>query len=221
MMKSSRASRPGTVILSAALAALSACGPPAPTPDAARTQQSLAPQSAAPQTPPTQASPRPPAAPADEPNLCPGRRSPLPKPADFVNDYAKVVDEATEARLETRLAELKQSSGVEFAVVTVETTGGRDIFEYSLDVACGWGIGPKAGAPGGGLLLLVAVKDRNWRVQVSRQLEADLPAEVVKEFGDRMTQSFRRGEFGPGVETCVGDHIERLAGRGRAKAAGD
>lgn len=227
MMKPSRAQAAGKLLPAAriilsccALAALGACGPPAATADAAPKGQSLVPQ-ASPQSAAPQASPPPQASPTAAPNLCHGRTSPLPKPTGFVNDYAKVIDAATEKRLETKLTELKKSSGVEFAVVTVETTGGCNVFEYSLDLARAWGVGPKTGQPGGGLLLLVAVKDRTWWVQVSRQLEADLPDEVVKEFGERMAGRFRRGEFGPGIEGCVADHITRLAGRGRAKAAGD
>ena len=61
------------------------------------------------------------------------------------------------------LTELRNRSEIEFAVVTVETTGGQPIFDYSLDVARGWGIGPKDSSKGGGLLLMLAVKDRQCR----------------------------------------------------------
>ena len=185
----------------AALAVLCACGPPAGTRSEQAARQSLVQQ------------PSPSPQPSGGQSLCRGRQSPLPRPDGFVNDFAKVIDDETQARLESKLTQLKDSSGVEFAVVTVETTGGRDIFDYSLDVACGWGVGPPAGGRGGGLLLLAAVKDRKWRVQVGRSLEADLPDDVVKGFGDRMAESFRRGEYGPGIEGCVEDHINRLAGK--------
>ena len=203
-MKSSRASRPTILLASTALLALCACRASVATQDAAAPQKNLAP-------PQTQQRQQP--SPPGKPDLCKGRHSPLPAPAGFVNDFAGVIDGETEARLESRLSELEDSSGVEFAVATVETTAGRDIFDYSLDVACGWGVGPPAGGRGGGLLLLAAVKDRKWRVQVGRSLEAELPDEVVKGFGDRMAESFKRGEYGPGIEGCVEDHIERLAGK--------
>jgi uncharacterized membrane protein YgcG len=151
-----------------------------------------------------------PARPA-RPNLCKGRQSPLPAPAGFVSDFAGVIDAPTERRLEARLAELKKSAAVEFAVVTVETTGGRDIFDYSLDVACGWGVGPREAEPGGGVLLLVAARDRRWRVQVSGSLEAALPDEKVKEIGDRMAEHFKRGDFNAGVSSAVEEHAARLA----------
>jgi uncharacterized protein len=194
-----------TIFALAAFAALAcACRPSAATQDGATaTQQSLVSQKQpTPQQQPSPQSPRP--------NLCKGQKSPLPAPSGFVSDLAKVIDAEAEAKLESRLAEVKKSSGVEFAVVTVETTGGRDIFDYSLDVACGWGIGPGEGEPGGGVLLLVAVKDRRWRIQLSRSLEAALPDATVKEIGDRMAEHFRRGAFGEGITAAVEEHITRL-----------
>ena len=105
---------------------------------------------------------------------------------------------------------MKKSSGVEFAVATVETTAGRHIFDYSLDVACGWGVGPGEGEPGRGVLLLVATKDRKWRAQVSRGLEVTLPDGAVKEVGDRMVEHFKRGDFGAGITAAVEEHAARL-----------
>lgn len=187
-----------------------ACGSSVATRDgAAVAQQSLAAQQQSQQQRPQQ-QPRP--------NLCRGQTSPLPAPKSFVSDLAKVIDAEAETKLESRLSEVKKSSGVEFAVVTVETTGGRDIFDYTLDVACGWGVGPGEGEPGGGILLLVATRDRRWRIQVSRSLEAALPDEVVKEIGDRMAEHFKRGDFGKGIAAAVEDHAARLAPNAKADA---
>src|ERR1700754_238569 len=74
-------------------------------------------------------------------NIVPKVESPLPPPTGFVNDYANVLDGESKGRLESALKELRDKSDVEFALVTVETTGGQPIFDYSLAVAKGWGIG--------------------------------------------------------------------------------
>src|SRR5687767_6232443 len=71
--------------------------------------------------------------------------SPLPTPTGPVNDYAGVLDEPTKAALNQRLTEYQRTSGVEFAVAIVRTTGEREIFDYSLAVARGWGVGSKEG----------------------------------------------------------------------------
>ncbi len=70
-------------------------------------------------------------------------QSPLPQPTGYVNDYAGVVDGATKARLETTLGNLDRQQQIQFSVVTVDTTGGQDVFDYSLAVARGWGIGTR------------------------------------------------------------------------------
>lgn len=188
-----------------ALVACSASRPPAD----AQQQQQLPPQQAGVAQPAN--APQGRTQPTPRPSLCKGQQSPLPAPDGFVSDSAKVIDAATKRRLEARLGELKKSTGVEFAVVTVETTGGRDIFDYSIDVACGWGIGPAEGQPGGGVLLLVAVKDHRWRIQVSRSLEATLPDDAVKEIGERMAAHFRQGDFGKGISVAAEEHVARLS----------
>src|SRR5260221_14140288 len=97
-------------------------------------------------------------------------QSSLPKPTGYVNDYAGVVDSATKERLETTLGNLDRQQQIQFSVVTVDTTGGQEIFDYSLAVARGWGIGSKD-TQKASLLLLVAIKDRKYFTQVSRHLE--------------------------------------------------
>ena len=58
-------------------------------------------------------------------------QSPLTQPTGYVNDYAGVVDSATKARLETTLGNLDRQQQIQFAVVTIDTTGGQEIFDYS------------------------------------------------------------------------------------------
>jgi uncharacterized membrane protein YgcG len=147
--------------------------------------------------------------------------SPLPPPEGFVSDLAEVIDDGTEVALEAKLKQLKARANIEVAVATVETTGGRDIFEYSLAVARGWGIGPPAGEKGGGVLLLLAVKDHKWRIQVSRSLEADITNEVAAEIGNAMTNALRKGQYDEAVTKCVDGLIEKLAERRGFPAKGD
>jgi uncharacterized protein len=101
--------------------------------------------------------------------------SPIPLPTPFtpIVDYASVIDADTKQKLESIYVNLKQRADIEFAVVTVDTTGDQDIFDYSLAVARGWGIGSKEGEKNG-FLLLVAIKDRKYFTQVSDHLEGDL-----------------------------------------------
>ncbi|HEY0003787.1 MAG TPA: TPM domain-containing protein [Pyrinomonadaceae bacterium] len=135
--------------------------------------------------------------------------SPLPKPTGLVNDYAQVIDVESKRRLDRLLTGLLKRAEIGFVVATVETTGGQSVDDYSLAVARGW----KVGSKNGGILLLLAIKDRKWRIQVTRQLEGDLPDEEVAKFGQLMMPAAREGRYGEGVEKCARAIIERLAQR--------
>src|SRR5882762_641182 len=138
-------------------------------------------------------------------------QSPLPKPTGYVNDYAGVVDSSTKDRLETTLGNLDRQQQIQFSVVTVDTTGGQDIFDYSLAVARGWGIGAKD-AQKPSLLLLVAIQDRKYYTQVSRHLEGDLPDGLVGQIQrEQLVPAFRAGDYGQGLADTVVAYITTIA----------
>src|SRR5438132_7895825 len=140
-------------------------------------------------------------------------QSPLPKPTGYVNDYGGVIDSGTKERLETTLGNLDRQQQIQFAVVTVGTTGGQEIFDYSLAVARGWGIGSKD-TQKPSLLLLVAIQDRKYYTQVSRHLEGDLPDGLVGQIQrERLIPAFRAGEYGRGLEDTVNAYITTTAAR--------
>jgi uncharacterized protein len=140
-------------------------------------------------------------------------QSPLPKPTGYVNDYAGVIDSASHQRIETTLSNLDRQQQIQFSVVTVDTTGGQELFDYSLAVARGWGIGSKD-AQKPSLLLLVAVKDRKYFTQVSRHLEGDLPDGPVGQIQrEHLVPGFRAGEYGQGLSETVETYIATLASK--------
>jgi uncharacterized protein len=144
-----------------------------------------------------------------EPTPTPRASSRFPAPNGLVNDYANVIDGESRMRLETLLTKLKTKSNIEFAIVTIETTNGEPIFDYSLALAKEWGMGPKD-ASGGGILFLMAIKDRQWRLQVTRSLEKELPDDVCKKLGDESVPLYKKGDVAGGIEKYVIALIERL-----------
>lgn len=138
--------------------------------------------------------------------------SPLPAPTGFVNDYAGVIDAATKQQLEAKLKDLRDTSdpSVEIAVVVVDTTGGRDIFDYSLAVARGWGIGSKDD-DNPSALLLVAIKDRKYFTQISKDLEDELPDGLVGSLQRQyLVPEFRRGNYGKGISDTIDAYIATI-----------
>lgn len=147
----------------------------------------------------------------------PGRsraqESPLPPPTGYVNDFAGVIDQTNKARMETTLTNLDRQEQIQFAVVTVDSTNGRDIFEYSLAVARGWGLGSKDTSKPS-LLLLVAINDRKYQDQVSRHLEGDLPDGLTGQIKrEKLVPAFRAGDYGKGLEDTINSYIIELAAK--------
>ncbi len=135
---------------------------------------------------------------------------PLPEPFTPVVDNANVIDSQTRQRLEAIFLNLKQRADIEFAVVTVPTTGDQDIFNFSLAVARGWGIGSKEGEKNG-FLLLVAINDHKYFTQVSDHLEGDLPDGLVGQIQrERQVPQFRRGDYSKGIFDTVAAYVATL-----------
>jgi uncharacterized protein len=135
---------------------------------------------------------------------------PLPVPFNPIVDNANVIDADTRQRLEAIYLNLKERAQIEYAVLTVPTTGGQDIFDFSLAVARGWGIGPKGGDKAG-LLLVVAIQDRKYFTQVSDHLEGDLTDGGVGQIQrERLVPAFRQGNYSKGIFDTIQAYIATL-----------
>jgi uncharacterized protein len=143
--------------------------------------------------------------------------SPLPAPSGFVNDYAGVIDAQTKQRLETRLKEFKENTQppIEIGIAVIRTTGGRELQEYSLAVARGWGIGSKED-DNPSALLMVAIDDRKYFTQVSKDLEDELPDGVVGSLQRQfLVPEFKKGNYAKGISDTVEAYIATIEGRTR------
>ena len=139
--------------------------------------------------------------------------SPSPSPSPqlgYVADSAGIMDPSSRKQLETTLAALKQRDKIDFAVVTLESTGNQSARDYSLDLARDRNR-HISGNENGGILLLVAVNDHTWHVQVSRSLEDKLTDEILKSLSRPMTDSFRQKRYGEGIIKYVNAIISKLA----------
>lgn len=145
--------------------------------------------------------------------------SPLPAPTSPVNDYAGVIDDGIEAQLNQRIIEFRDKSNprVELAVAVVRTTEGRDIFEYSLAVARGWGIGSKQ-TDNPSALLFVAIDDRKYFTQVSRDLEDELPDGLVGNLQRQyLVPAFKQSNYTKGIADTIDAYIRTI----QAKQSGE
>lgn len=139
-------------------------------------------------------------------------QSPLPAPASPVMDYAGVLEPAGKAALERRIIEFRDKTNprVELAVAIVRTTGDRPIDMYSLAVARGWKIGSQED-DNPSALLFVAVDDRKYFTQISRDLEDELPDGLAGQLQRQyLVPAFRQRDFTKGVSDTIDAYIRTI-----------
>lgn len=121
-----------------------------------------------------------------------------PAPKTYVTDRAGVIDSAAEQRLTGLLQELEQKTTARIVVLTVNSTDGLDIHQFAFERADQWKFGRnRAGASA---LVVVAVKDRKYRIEVGYDWEGILPDGYVGQVGrDYFVPNFRAGNYGQGI----------------------
>jgi uncharacterized protein len=121
-------------------------------------------------------------------------QSPTPyKPQGYVNDFANVLSPTTRDQLTALCAEVDQKAHAQIGVVTVHSTNGQPIQDYTFDLATKWGIGPKQSNRG--VLILFAVNDHKYWTQVGYGLEPILPDGKVGGFGREAVPILRQGNY--------------------------
>lgn len=91
----------------------------------------------------------------------------------YVNDFAEVIDDAAEQEIFSRGVALADKTTAQVVAVTVDSTNGEEISEYALALGRSWGIGDED--KDNGILLLLAVEDREVYIAVGYGLEGALP----------------------------------------------
>lgn len=128
-----------------------------------------------------------------------------------VNDFASVVDAESAAKMDELIRSLQSASGDVVVVATIDTFQPYgDIREYAVTMFenHGRGIGQKG--KDNGLLILLAVKDRQVWVEVGYDLEEFITDGYAGELSRKvMVPEFRNGDYGAGLLAGV----TRIAGR--------
>ncbi len=91
------------------------------------------------------------------------------KPAGYVNDFAHKLDPAGERALEAYCANLERVTGVQMAIVLVDSLDDEPVEDVANRLYREWGIGKKG--TNEGLLILLSIKEHKSRVEVGYGLE--------------------------------------------------
>jgi uncharacterized protein len=137
----------------------------------------------------------------------------LPQLTQPVNDFARVIDPASAAALDSIVRSLENASGDVIVVATVETYAPyADIREYAVKLFENRGRGIGQRGRDNGLLVLLAVNEREVWVEVGYDLEQFITDGFAGETSRQyMVPEFRRGEYGAGLLAGVSRIASRIA----------
>jgi uncharacterized protein len=125
------------------------------------------------------------------------------KPSNYVVDLAGIIDNITESNLNSFLAQLEKKTTAQMVVLTIKSLEGESLEEFSINIAHDkWKLGQKD--KDNGVLFLIALNDRKYRVEVGYGLEGVLPDSLVGSIGrDFLVPFFRKGEYSKGIYTAT------------------
>src|SRR5215467_467075 len=131
------------------------------------------------------------------------------KPTGYVNDFAGVIDVESALAIRSLCEQIDQQTKAQIAVVTIRSTDGADIESYAVELFKAWGIGSKS--DNRGVLILLAVNDHHYRMEVGYGLEPILPDGKVGGFGREAVPLLRENQYGPALRLMTRRVAEVIA----------
>jgi uncharacterized protein len=134
----------------------------------------------------------------------------LPQPTDYVSDFAQVLSPEAKARLDSIAAQLDHSAAnAHLAVVTVHTLNGEEPADYANELEDHWKMGDKG--DNRYALVLLAVDDHKYRIEVGYGLEGILPDGKVGDIGRSMIPNLRANDYDGAMTLAVGQIAQVIA----------
>jgi uncharacterized protein len=142
------------------------------------------------------------------------------QPQKYVVDLAGIIDDATENRLNGYLQELEQKTTAQMIVLTIPSLNGESIEDFSIRIAHDkWKLGQKG--KDNGVLFLVSVKDRKYRIEVGYGLEGVLPDSLVGSLGRNiLVPYFKKGDYSDGIFATTLAMANKIAANAGVKIEG-
>jgi uncharacterized protein len=135
----------------------------------------------------------------------------IPRLSARVTDLTGTLGEGERSALEQKLAAFEREKGSQIAVLLVPTTEPETIEQFGIRLADAWKIG--RGAEDDGAILIVAVDDRELRIEVGYGLEGAVPDAIANRIiEETIVPRFRAGDFAGGVDAGVDQLIRAIQG---------
>lgn len=126
-----------------------------------------------------------------------------------VIDEAQLLTASEKADIDSKLRQIHKDKLAQMAVVIVPTTGNMDIFEYAYQIAKRWQLGDKTHDDG--ILMVVAVYDKNMYIVTGYGVEGVLPDVAVKRIiRNDITPHFKHESYAQGINAGIASIETRL-----------
>ena len=123
---------------------------------------------------------------------------PTPSNLKYINDYTNTINNDYKEKIVSIGKELEDKTGAQAIIVVINSTNNISIEDYTNKLFRGWGIGKSE--KDNGLLILLAINDRQYRVEVGRGLEGTIPDALSNRVMESLAKpSFSQGNYGEGL----------------------
>ena len=130
----------------------------------------------------------------------PNARSNYPTPTNlkYINDYTNTINNDYREKIVSIGKELEDKTGAQAVIVVIDSTNNIPIEDYANKLFRGWGIGKSD--KDNGLLILLAINDRQYRVEVGRGIEGTIPDALSNRVMESLAKpSFAQRNYGEGL----------------------
>ncbi|ENW83582.1 hypothetical protein F909_00593 [Acinetobacter sp. ANC 3929] len=132
----------------------------------------------------------------------------LPTLNQPIIDQAKILSDAETQQLNQKILSLYQQGKAQVGVIIVPTTGQEAIFDFALRTGEKWQLG--SAKRDNGLLIAIAVNDRNIQILTGYGLEGVMPDLVLSRIiRNQITPYFKQGQYAQGISAGL-DEITRI-----------
>jgi uncharacterized protein len=144
--------------------------------------------------------------------------STIPASSGWINDFADIINPVYKEKINTLISELEEKTGIEIVVATFKSISPYEEKEFARMLFDKWKPGKKN--KDNGVLILIAEKERLWRIETGYGIEEDLPDGLCGQIGrDYMLPYFRAKDYGKGIYVGV-SKIANIFLKGNLKEVG-
>lgn len=132
----------------------------------------------------------------------------------YVNDWQDLLDDATEARVRSKLVDLYDLTGIEMTLVTLQNVAmfgtHQDLEPFATALFNHWGVGNAA--QNDGVMILIAQSDRRMRIEIGAGYDVSWNDRMQRVIDAGFLPSFRADDYQGGIERGVDETIRELTG---------